>query len=71
MLKVSEMRGLAKDELLEKLAQLKKNLMQYRFQAKTGKLEAQSVLRVTRRDIARIMTVINEGESQRGAKKTS
>ncbi|MCM8775368.1 MAG: 50S ribosomal protein L29 [Candidatus Omnitrophica bacterium] len=45
--------------------QLKKVLMQYRFQAKTGKLERQSALKETKRDIARILTIINEKKRER------
>ena len=59
-MKVTEIRGLNEDELNEKLNQLKKTLMQYRFQAKTGKLERQSLMTETKHDIARILTVMNE-----------
>ena len=60
MLKVEELRNLSGEELLEKSEQLKKSLMQLRFQAKTGKLERQSAIKETRRDIARILTIVNE-----------
>ena len=60
MLEATELRNLGPDELGEKLTQFKKTLMQYRFQAKTGKLETKNVLKQTRRDIARILTVLNE-----------
>ena len=60
MLDVADLRNLGPHELGEKLTQLKKTLMQYRFQAKTGKLETKNVMKQTRRDIARIMTVLNE-----------
>jgi len=60
MIKVSELRNLSSEELREKADKLKKDLMQARFQAKTGKLERQSVIKETRRDIARVMTVLSE-----------
>jgi large subunit ribosomal protein L29 len=60
MLKLEDLRGLSADELEDKAVNLKKELMQFRFQAKTGKLEQQTRIRETRRDIARILTVINE-----------
>ena len=60
MVEINELRGLAVEELKEKAMGLKKQLMQYRFQAKTGKLERQSAMKETRREIARILTVINE-----------
>ncbi|MBI3306723.1 MAG: 50S ribosomal protein L29 [Candidatus Omnitrophica bacterium] len=59
-MKIQELRGLSAEELGEKLNQLKKTLMQYRFQSKTGKLEQQSAIRIVRRDIARVLTLINE-----------
>lgn len=62
MLKMDQLKNLHADELEEKLSQLKKELMQFRFQAKTGKLERQSVIKNTKRDIARVLTVINEKE---------
>ena len=60
MLKVEELRGLDVAELEEKVSKLKKDLMQLRFQAKTGKLERQTAPSETKRDIARVLTVINE-----------
>lgn len=63
MLKVQELRNLSEDELKEKASSLKKELMQYRFQSKTGKLEQQNVLKQVRRDIARVLTIMNEKSS--------
>lgn len=60
MLKVEELRGLAVEELQEKVMKLKHDLMNLRFQAKTGKLERKATLGETRRDIARILTIVNE-----------
>jgi large subunit ribosomal protein L29 len=59
-MKVDELKGLAIEELNEKLTGLKKNLMELRFQSKTGKLETKNTIKSTRRDVARIMTVINQ-----------
>lgn len=64
MTEISEWRNLSTDELKEKLSGLKKSLMQFRFQAKTGKLERQSTLREVKRDIARILTVMNEQDNK-------
>lgn len=66
MLNTDELRGLSPEELQDKADQFKKKLMEYRFQAKTGKLERQSVMKETKQDIARILTVLNE--KKRGAK---
>jgi len=59
-MKIDEIKNLSQDELEEKVEKLKKELMHFRFQAKTGKLEKQTVIKNTRRDIARILTVMSE-----------
>lgn len=64
MLKVEEIRGLGVDEIQEKVEKMKKDLMQYRFQAKTGKLERQSTIKEVRRDIARLLTIMNQKSAQ-------
>ena len=69
MLKVEDLRAMSPEELEEKTLALKKDLMQYRFQLKTGKLERQSTLSEVKRDIARVLTVLSEKkieEAQRG-----
>lgn len=66
MLKTSELRELSVEELHDKMMGLKKGLMQFRFQLKTGKLERQSSLRETKQDIARILTIINEKKKDAG-----
>ena len=63
-LKAQELRSLTEEELSEKRDQLKKQLMEYRFQAKTGKLEQQNLLSQVRHDIARIMTVLTEKKAE-------
>ena len=64
MVNLEEIRGLSIEELREKVSNFKKELMQMRFQAKTGKLEQQTKIRETRRDIARLLTVINEKKTE-------
>ncbi len=48
------------DELQEKLAESRKELFNLRFQEAIGSLENTTRLRITRREIARIMTVQQE-----------
>ena len=45
------------DELQQKLAETRKELFNLRFQSATGSLENTSRLRMTRQEIARILTV--------------
>ncbi len=55
-----EVRNLSKEELLNKCESLKEELMRLRFNKKTGQLTNTSVIRKTKREIARILTIIEE-----------
>ncbi len=68
-MKAEELRKLTDDELKEKLTELKKKLMNLRFQNAIGGLEKPSDIKATKRDIARILTILRERElSQAGGK---
>ncbi|MBO0763856.1 MAG: 50S ribosomal protein L29 [Hyphomicrobiaceae bacterium] len=56
-MKPEEVRAMSPDQLSEKLAGLKKEQFNLRFQKATGQLENTSRVRTVRRDIARIKTV--------------
>ena len=58
----TELRELADDELVLKLKEAKEELFNLRFQMATGQLENNRRLRVVRRDIARIYTIMRERE---------
>jgi large subunit ribosomal protein L29 len=60
--KATELRQLADEELLGKLREAKEELFNLRFQAATGQLENNSRLKVVRKDIARIYTLMRERE---------
>ena len=62
ILTAAELRNLGKDELLEKLGNAKEELFNLRFQAATGQLDSHGRLRVVKKDIARIYTVVRERE---------
>jgi large subunit ribosomal protein L29 len=57
-MKASEVRAKRDEELREQLLQLKKEQFNLRFQKATGQLENTSRVRVVRRDIARIKTIL-------------
>lgn len=61
-MKASEWRKLSTEELKEKVVELKKKLMQLRFQNKIGSLAKNSEIKETKRDVARILTIIRERE---------
>lgn len=62
-LKASELRNLSSDELKEKLEGLKKELFSLRLQAKLGKLEKHSTVQMTKKDVARVKTLLVEKEN--------
>ncbi|MEY2956378.1 MAG: 50S ribosomal protein L29 [Gemmobacter sp.] len=55
-----ELRTKTPDELRDALVQLKKEAFNLRFQQATNQLENTARVRVVRRDVARIKTVLNQ-----------
>lgn len=68
-LDVKELRGMAAGELQEKEQQLVQELFTLRFQFGTGRLENPMQIRKTKRDIARVKTILNQVRSQTGESK--
>ena len=56
----SELRELSVDELRKRLEEEQESLANLRFQLSTSQLESPLKVRLVRRDIARIMTVLQE-----------
>jgi len=55
-----ELRDKTPDQLRDELTRLKKEAFNLRFQQATGSLENTSRMRLIRRDVARVKTVLNE-----------
>ena len=55
-----ELRNKTPDELRDALVQLKKEAFNLRFRKATSQLENTARMRSVRRDVARVMTVLNE-----------
>lgn len=68
-LELKELRQLTEIELADKAKQLVQELFNLRFQFGTGRLENPMQIRRTKRDIARIKTVIRQIEQQAEAAK--
>jgi len=64
-MKASELVGKSADELTGLLVDLKKEQFNLRFQRATAQLENTARVRIIRRDIARVRTILNQ--SQKGA----
>ena len=58
--KTSDLRNLKAGEIETKLSDAREELMKLRFQAVTGQLTDSSRLRILRREIARMQTVLRE-----------
>jgi len=64
MIDVAELRDLTVDDLNARVKDLEDQLFRMRIQQSLGQLDAPLKLRFTRRDIARIKTVIGEKQRQ-------
>jgi large subunit ribosomal protein L29 len=68
--KTSDLRNLKAGEIETKLSDAHEELMKLRFQQVTGQLTDTSHLRVLRRDIARMQTILREQASEQAAAGT-
>ena len=59
-MKATEIRAMTKEELEVKLADLKKELFNLRFQHAINQLENPHRIEDVKRDIARVMTILHE-----------
>ena len=55
-----ELRDKTQDQLREELVRLKKASFNLRFQQATGQLENTAAIKASRRDAARVKTILNE-----------
>lgn len=59
-MKAADVHGLSADQLKDKLADLKKEQFNLRFQKATGQLEKSSRIDEVRKDIARVKTIARQ-----------
>jgi large subunit ribosomal protein L29 len=62
-MKASEIRELSDDELAHRLAETQQEMFNLRMQKSFGQMENPAQLRIVRRDLARMKTVIREKET--------
>ena len=65
-MKVADVRELDVEELQRRLADTRRELFNLRFQHATGQLENTGQLTQVRKNIARILTVLNQKQQERG-----
>ncbi len=61
-MKASEIRELTPEDMQQKVGELKQELFNLRFQHGVGQLENTSRIKQTRKDIARLKTILREIE---------
>ena len=61
-MKAEEIRQLSEEELIQKEKGLKKELFDLKYHRKIGRVEKPSKFKLIKRDIARILTILNERE---------
>ena len=66
--KASELRSMNSGEIETKLTDAREELMKLRFQQVTGQLSDSSRLRILRREIARMQTVMHEQKAAEATK---
>ena len=64
-MRAKDLRDLSDDELDHRLADTRQELFNLRFQAATGALENTARVRLAKREIARILTVRHDRNSQK------
>lgn len=64
-MRAKELRELTKEELIKKRKDLKEELFNLRFQLSIGQLENTARIKLVKKDIARIETVLRERENKR------
>jgi len=62
-MKVADIREMQVEQLHSKLSDAREELMKLRFQQVTGQLTDTSRLRILRRDIARMETILNQNSA--------
>ena len=58
----TELRGLEKSELQDKIKQLKQELFHFRCQLAMGRIENPMRIRETKREVARVKTILQQKE---------
>jgi large subunit ribosomal protein L29 len=70
-MKIKEIIEMTTDELLTKKRDLRQESLHLRLQQQSGQLEQPSRLRLLRRDVARIETILSQRSSKTAEKQTA
>lgn len=61
-MRAEELRNFSDEELKEKLKELRQELFNLRFQLATGQLKNVRRIKLVKKDIARVLTILKENE---------
>lgn len=64
--KLNEIRNLKDDQIVERVKEAKRELMEFRFQAAIGQLSENHRVGDLRREVARLLTVLGERRRNNG-----
>lgn len=67
-MKARELREMTKEELSQKLKEFQEALFNLRFQHATAQLENTAQLKKVRKDVARVLTIFKEMETENAAR---
>lgn len=59
-MKAKDLRDMTDEELAKRANELREKLFRLRFKNRLGQLESPGEIRITRRDLARVLTVLRE-----------
>ncbi len=68
-MKTKELKSLSSEELVQKEKQFKEQLFEMNYQRQMGRVEKPAMFRSIKRNIARVLTILNERERQDNGKK--
>ena len=68
-MKAQELRDQTPEQLREQLVALKKEAFNLRFQQATGQIESTARMRAVRKDVARVLTVMNQKAADAAAQQ--
>ncbi len=64
MYKIEELRNKSREELLQIISELKGKLLSLRFENATGQLNEVHLIKTTKKDVAKVFTVLKEKERE-------
>ncbi len=68
-MKIKDLKSLSSEELVQKEKQFKEQLFEMNYQRQMGRVEKPAMFRSIKRNIARVLTILNERERQDNGKK--